>query len=164
MVLIYFLLFCRIYFFSLTKSLIFFSKENFSLCLCSPIVCKIGFYLFINFLFAVHACRAIKCRVRPVGCELKTRMIREWKQKSLVNLKNISTGTGRRSRLFHEAWKAITSGETFNATAAWIYEWSAMFSPAASARLEAAMFSNAKASNHKFSRQVLDPNYHFCTI
>lgn len=153
----------KLFFLTLQNHLIFFLPSPELSAFVLRLYAKSDFIYLLIFLF-VHAWRAIKCRVRPVGCELKTRMTREWKQKSLVNLKNISTGTGRRSRFFHEAWKAITSGETFNATAAWIYEWSAMFSPAASARLEAAMFSNAKAPNHKFSRQVLDPNYHFCTI
>lgn len=138
----------KLFFLTLQNHLIFFLHQNFlplfSDCMQNRI------YLLNNFLFAIRAWRAIKCRVRPVGCELKTRMIREWKQKSLVNLKNISTGTGRRSRLFHEAWKAITSGETFSATAAWIYEWSAMLPPAVDVFTGSCNVSNAKAPNHKF--------------
>lgn len=58
-------------------------------------------------------------KVRPVRCDLKTRM--RWRKSLFGELETVFAGSG--SRLL-ERWKVITSGETFNIT---IYEWKSVF-------------------------------------
>lgn len=72
----------KLFFLTLQNHLIFFASPELS-AFVLRLHAKSDFIYLLIFLFAVHAWRAMKCRVRPVGCELKTRMIREWKQKVL---------------------------------------------------------------------------------
>lgn len=123
-------------------------------------------HLFMLYLlFLTLSCEHLQ-KVRPVRCDLKTRM--RWRKSLFGELETVFAGSG--SRLL-ERWKVITSGETFNIT---IYEWKSVFRFAGKCAPLEAVKSHVLPSNRCFAAVnstfitfcclCLASNLHICAI